>query len=157
MPIPPHLEQIFEGALVSILSYVDNRGRISSHPMLPLYDSARGNLYFTSSILFSRKLQHIKRNPRVSVLFTGREFIKSPEYHVIHIKGDAKVFDEDVHSGWEWLLPLWRRKEPYIDSFLKQRIALPLFWERAVIEVRPVEMLVWENGDMGREPIRVKP
>jgi general stress protein 26 len=157
MPIPPHVEQVFEGALVSILSFVDQSGRITSHPMLPMYDPGRGNLYFTSSILFSRKLQHIKRNLKVSVLFTGREFIRSPEYHTVLVKGNAQIYDENIHSGWEWLLTLWRKKEPYIDSFLKQRIALPLFWERAVIEVQPVELLVWENGIMENDPVRVKP
>ncbi|MEM4298405.1 MAG: hypothetical protein QW815_08565 [Nitrososphaerota archaeon] len=55
-----------------------------------------------------------------------------------------------------WLLEIWRKKEPYIDAFLKQRIALPLFWERAVIEVEPREILVWENGDMNKEPKRVR-
>ncbi|MEM3124077.1 MAG: pyridoxamine 5'-phosphate oxidase family protein, partial [Nitrososphaerota archaeon] len=127
MPIPPQVEQVFEGALVSILSYPTRGGWISSHPMLPLYDREKGRLYFTSSILFSKKLEHIKKNPKVSVLFSGREFIKAPQYHVVHVKGDAKIYDEDVHSGWMWLLEIWRKKEPYIDAFLKQRIALPLF------------------------------
>lgn len=155
MPIPAYVEEVFSGALVAILSYLDSKGWISSHPMLPLYDPAKQRLYFTSSILFSKKLEHIKRNPRVSVLFTNREYIKAPNYHVVNVKGDARVYDEDIHRGWEWLLPLWRKKEPYVDAFLKQRIALPLFWERAVIEVIPHEILVWENGDTSAEPVRV--
>jgi general stress protein 26 len=149
------VREIFDGALVSVLSYDDGAGGVSSHPMLPLYNPENKKLYFTSSILFSRKIQKIKKCPRVSVIFTGRDFIKSPRYHVVLVKGDARVYEEDLHNGWEWLLRLWRKKEPYIDSFLKQRISLPLFWERAVIEVTPVEILVWAGGDTSGEPVRV--
>jgi general stress protein 26 len=146
------IEDVLEGALVAILSVVNERGEPVSHPMLPLYDREQGLLYFTSSILFSRKLAHIKRNPCVSVLISGREFVKSPCYHVIQIKGHARVLDGDLSGEWQRLLPLWRKKEPYIDAYLRRRFALPLFWERAIIEVRPRIVTVWQDGDLAREP-----
>ncbi|GBC69955.1 hypothetical protein HRbin01_01662 [archaeon HR01] len=149
------VREVLDGALVSVLSYDDGSGGVSSHPMLPLYNPENKKLYFTSSILFSRKIQKIKRNPKVSVIFTGRNFIRASKYHVVLVRGDAKIYEKDLHEGWEWLLSLWRKKEPYIDAFLKQRIALPLFWERAVIEVTPAETLVWEGGDTSREPVKV--
>jgi hypothetical protein len=72
------------------------------------------------------------------------------------IQGLARVIEDDPHSQWERLvLDLWRRKEPVIDAFLKERIALPLFFERAVIEVTPERCLLWETGDTRREPLRV--
>ena len=50
-------------------------------------------------------------------------------------------------SLWERLiLGLWRAKEPAIDDFLKARVALPLFFERAVIEVTPERSLYWAGG-----------
>jgi hypothetical protein len=52
------------------------------------------------------------------------------------------------------ILDLWRRKEPVIDDFLKERIALPLFFERAVIEVAPARCLLWASGDTADEPQR---
>ena len=58
----------------------------------------------------------------------------------------AVVDDSDLHAGWERVLPLWREKEPVIDMFLGKRVALPLFFERAVIEVRPRRAFLWEDG-----------
>jgi general stress protein 26 len=147
-------ETIMENALVSYLSVVTPSGDVLTSPMLPLYSRERKRLYMTSSILFSKKIDYIRKNPRVGVLFSGSQYIKAPFYAAVHVKGDAKVYEEDLHNGWMWLVDLWRRKEPYIDAFLKQRVALPLFWERAVIEITPREILLWENGDVQREPWR---
>ncbi|MEM0440449.1 MAG: pyridoxamine 5'-phosphate oxidase family protein [Candidatus Caldarchaeum sp.] len=149
-------EEIMENALVSVLSYRTQSGRISSHPMLPLYSRERKKLYMTSSILFSKKAEHIKKNPKVGVLFSGRQFIKLPSYSALHLKGDARVIEDDLHDGWSWLVELWRKKEPYIESFIKQRVALPLFWERVIIEITPREMLLWKNGVLRNEPLRWK-
>ncbi|MEM4274219.1 MAG: pyridoxamine 5'-phosphate oxidase family protein [Candidatus Caldarchaeum sp.] len=147
-------EEIMENALVSSLSVVTPSGEVLTNPMLPLYSRERKKLYMTSSILFSKKINYIKQNPRVGVLFSGRPFIKTPRYSALHIKGDAKIYEENLHSGWEWLVELWRAKEPYIEAFIKQRLALPLFWERAVIEIEPREMLLWPDGDLSRAPLR---
>ncbi|MDJ0272748.1 MAG: pyridoxamine 5'-phosphate oxidase family protein [Candidatus Caldarchaeum sp.] len=147
-------EEIMENALVSSLSVVTPSGEVLTNPMLPLYSRERKKLYMTSSILFSKKINYIKQNPRVGVLFSGRPFIKTPRYSALHVKGDAKIYEENLHSGWEWLVDLWRAKEPYIEAFIKQRVALPLFWERAVIEIEPRELLLWPGGDFSREPLR---
>lgn len=150
--MPQEVEDVLEGALVAILTVVNERNEPVSHPMLPLYDRDRGLLYFTSSVLFSKKLEHIKKNPRVSVLISRREYVKSDRYHAVEIKGDARVLEQDLSREWQKLLPLWRKKEPYIDAYLKQRFALPLFWERAIIEVRPRKVMVWRDGDLEKEP-----
>ena len=50
------------------------------------------------------------------------------------------------------MLPIWREKEPAIDFFLGKRVALPLFFERAVIEVRPTRAFLWEDGYTNRPP-----
>jgi hypothetical protein len=39
-----------------------------------------------------------------------------------------------------------------IDMFLGKRVALPLFFERAIIEVTPRRALLWEDGDTARPP-----
>ncbi|MFQ5950882.1 MAG: hypothetical protein ACE5KH_02220, partial [Candidatus Geothermarchaeales archaeon] len=52
----------------------------------------------------------------------------------------------------ERLLPLWRKKEPYIDQFVSQRYALPLFWDRAIIEIEPTMIYFWPNGRMDERP-----
>jgi hypothetical protein len=57
------------------------------------------------------------------------------------------VIDDDLHHGWEKkILPLWIEKEPIIKKLVKQRFAMPLFWERAVIEIIPRRAFLWREG-----------
>ena len=88
-------------------------------------------------MLFSRKLEHIKANPKVSLSITDPAAVTGDRFDRATIQGDAIVDDSDLHAGWERVLPLWREKEPVIDMFLGKRVALPLFFERAVIEISP--------------------
>jgi hypothetical protein len=71
----------------------------------------------------------------------------------VTIQGDARIIDEDPHAGWERLLPIWERKEPSIVAFLKQRVALPLFFERALIEITPIRSMYWATGDPSIDPV----
>jgi hypothetical protein len=62
------------------------------------------------------------------------------------------VIEEDPHGGWERLLPIWQKKEPSIVLFLKARVALPLFFERSLIEITPRRALYWPDGDPATPP-----
>ena len=78
------------------------------------------------------------------------------------IQGDARVIEEDPHGGWERLLPIWEKKEPSIVYFLKQRVALPLFFERSLIEITPRRALYWAgrrrgHGARGDRPSERRP
>jgi hypothetical protein len=37
-------------------------------------------------------------------------------------------------------------------SFLKARVALPLFFERSLIEITPTRVLYWADGDPATAP-----
>jgi hypothetical protein len=91
----------------------------------------------TSAALFSKKLRHIKANPRVCVALTDPIGVPAEPFSRATIVGDARVVEDDPHSDWERLLPLWRAKEPVIDSFVKKRLGIPLFFERSIIEITP--------------------
>jgi hypothetical protein len=149
--LPAPIEELLDSALVAELTVFDPAGRLVTHPLIPLYDGEL--IYLTSSVLFSKKLEHIKANPRVSLSITDPEAVKVERFARATIQGDAVVDDADLHSGWEErVLPLWRKKEPVIDQFLGKRVALPLFFERAVIEIRPRRAFLWEDGRTDRPP-----
>ena len=148
--LPPRVEALLEKALVAELTVLDAVGRPITYPLIPLYDGR--HIYMTSSVLFSRKLQHIKRNSRVSVALSDPVAISVEPFDRATIQGDARVIDDDLHAGWEALLPLWRAKEPAIDFFLKRRFGIPLFFERAVIEITPVRVTLWRSGRTDRRP-----
>jgi general stress protein 26 len=148
--LPGPIEELLNSALVGELTVIDERGRPVTHPLIPLYDGEK--IYMTSSILFSRKLEHIKSNPRVSVSITDPNAVDVERFRRATIQGDAVVDDADLHAGWERVLPIWRKKEPAIDFFLGKRVALPLFFERGVIEIRPRRAFLWEDGDTSKPP-----
>ncbi len=150
--LPAPVVALLDVALVGELTVIDESGRPVTYPLIPLSD---GDLiYLTSSVLFSRKLRHIKANPKVCLSLTDPVAVPVEPFHRATIQGDARVVEDDVHSGWERLLPLWRAKEPAIDFFLKRRFGIPLFFERSVIEITPQRVLWWEDG-RASEPARV--
>ena len=149
--LPKPIEELLDAALVGELTVIDERGRPVTHPLIPLYDGER--IYLTSSVLFSRKLEHIKANPKVSLSITDPVAVNVERFRRATIQGDATVDDVDLHSGWETkVLPLWRKKEPAIDFFLGKRVALPLFFERGIIEIRPRRAFLWEDGRTDQAP-----
>jgi hypothetical protein len=110
-----------------------------------LYDGEK--IYMHSSVLFSKKLEHIKNDARVSVTITDPIAVRIEPFRRATIQGDARVIDDDLHHGWEEkVLPLWIEKEPIIKKLVKQRFAMPLFWERAVIEIVPRRAFLWREG-----------
>src|SRR5438128_12638126 len=149
--LPKPIEELLDAALVGELTVIDERGRPITHPLIPLYDGER--IYLTSSVLFSRKLEHIKANPKVSLSISDPVAVNVERCRRATIQGDAVVDDSDLHSGWERkVLPLWRVKEPAIDFFLGKRVALPLFFERGIIEIRPRRAFLWEDGRTDAPP-----
>ena len=148
--MPDPVARLLDTALVGELTVVDRRGRPVTYPLIPLWDGER--VYLTSSTLFSRKLEHIRANARVSLSITDPVAIGGAIDRAT-IQGDARVIEEDPHGGWERLLPIWEKKEPSIVSFLKVRVALPLFFERALIEISPRRVLYWADGDAAVPPL----
>jgi pyridoxamine 5'-phosphate oxidase-like protein len=148
--IPRPAAELLERALVAELTVVDADRRPITYPLIPLWDGER--IYMTSSTLFSRKLDHIGRDGRVAVSVTDPVSVGGRSDRVT-IQGEARVIADDPHGGWERLLPIWSAKEPAIVAFLKSRVALPLFFERALIEITPRRVLYWENGDAASAPV----
>ena len=141
--------ELLDQALVAELTVIDAGGRPVTYPLIPWWDGER--LYMTSSTLFSRKLEHIAANARVSVSVTDPVSVGGRVDRVT-VQGDARVIADDPHGGWERLLPIWSAKEPAIVAFLKARVALPLFFERALIEIVPRRVLYWPDGDTSHAP-----
>jgi hypothetical protein len=147
-PFSEPAKRLLDAALVGELTVVRPDGRAVTYPLIPLRDDDR--IYLTSSTLFSKKLEHLAVNPRVSLSITDPIATGLPGR--LTVQGDARVIAEDPHGGWERLLPIWEAKEPAIVAFLKVRVALPLFFERALIEITPRRVLVWPGGDTATAP-----
>jgi general stress protein 26 len=147
--VPQPVHELLRIALVGELSVVRPDGRPVTYPLIPLWDGER--IYMTSSVLFSRKLEHLKRNGRVSVSLSDPVALGGRNDRAT-VQGDARVVEEDPHVDWERILPIWRAKEPAIEAFYKERVALPLFFERSLIEIAPRRVFYWAAGDAASPP-----
>jgi hypothetical protein len=148
--LPQEVVELIDAALVTELSVVRPDGRPMTYPLIPMWDGER--VVMTSSVLFSRKLEHLKADPRVSLSLSDPVALGGRADRAT-IQGTARGIDGDPHVDWERVLPLWSAKEPVILQFLKARVAFPLFFERAVIEVTPERVYHWPDGDTARAPI----
>ncbi len=148
--MPEPIARLLDAALVGELTVVDGRGRPVTYPLIPLWDGEK--VYLTSSTLFSRKLEHIKVNGKVSLSITDPVAVGGATDRAM-IQGDARIIEDDPHGGWERLLPIWEKKEPSIVYFLKARVALPLFFERALIEITPRRAFYWPDGRAATAPV----
>jgi general stress protein 26 len=147
--IPEPVVELLERALVGELTVVRPDGRPVTYPLIPLWDGER--IYMTSSVLFSRKLEHLKRNGRVAISLTDPVAVGDRRDRAT-LQGDARIVEEDPHADWERILPIWRAKEPAIEAFYKMRVALPLFFERSLIEVTPRRVYYWADGSSASPP-----
>ena len=147
--LPEPVVRLLEKALVSELTAINARGEPVTHPLIPLWDGEK--IYMTSAIIFSRKLQNIKANPKVSVSLSDPNAMGGVSGRAT-IQGDARIIEDDPHTTWEQVLPLWREKEPQIDFFLGKRVALPLFFERSMIEITPRRAFFWPEGETETAP-----
>jgi general stress protein 26 len=148
--LPSWVQDTFNSYLVCEFTTVKN-GKPVTLPLLPFYQPDTGKLVVTSSILFSKKIEHMKKNPKVSMLFSNPEGTKSGK-HVILVQGTASTDDMDLDHGWEKYLPLWRKKEPYIDAYLNEREKFGWFWKRIAVQVEPKKITAWKNGDTSKPP-----
>lgn len=149
--LPAEVEELLNVALVAEFTVINPQGRPVTYPLIPLYDGKL--IYMTSSVLFSKKLEHIKANPRVSLTITDPVAAAVEDFRRVTIQGDARVIEDDLHSGWEGHIgDLWIAKEPIVKELIKKRFAMPLFWERSIIEVTPRRGLIWSNGNTAEPP-----
>src|SRR2546423_15072098 len=112
--LPEPSEALLDAALVGELTVVDANGHPVTYPLIPLYDGER--IYLTSSTLFSRKLEHIKGNPKGSLSITDLVAVGGRTDRAT-IQGVALASEEIPHGGWEGLLPLLEREAPSDRDF----------------------------------------
>lgn len=150
--LPQAIEEALDKCLAAELTVVNERGEPVTYPLIPLYNGQK--ILMHSSVLFSKKLEHIKAHPQVSVSLSDAKAMPGLEpFRRVTIQGDARIIEDDLHTGWEpYVLDLWAAKEPIINSMVKQRVAMPLFWERSVIEITPRRALLWAQGDTSQAP-----
>src|SRR6266567_4865539 len=99
MHAPSWVQEVFERYLICEFTSIANEKPVT-FPLLFFYDNKPAKFAVTSSILFSRKIEHMKKNPKVSLLFSNPEG-SGVERHIVLVQGIAKIEDSDLDLAWE--------------------------------------------------------
>ena len=146
---PDEVDRILEGDLTAGLAYVTPAGGCVVTAVAPigLRDRERGAVGFTTSLGLSRKLERIRREPRIALAYHTRKhgFAEDPRY--VLAQGDADItLEPDDRYLEEELGPraeryLGERKSGFFwDCWLRE-----YYRDRVPVEVALKRIVVWPD------------
>jgi hypothetical protein len=149
------VDDVLAGDLTAGLAYVTPAGGAVVTAVAPvgLRDREAGVVSFTTSFGFAKKLDRIRRNPRVALAYHAREhgFSTSPRY--VLVQGMASVRDRDDRWLREVLNPQAARylgpprQGRFWDWWLRAYYA-----DRVAVDVRVERIVSWPDGECRGEP-----
>jgi hypothetical protein len=149
------VDDVLASDLTALLSYATPAGGAVVTPVSPigLRDREAGTVGFTTSIGFGRKLERIRRDPRVALSYHAREHGFSRSGCFVHVQGTAtprRLDPEALHRE------LGARSEPFMgpprtgrfwDRWLRE-----YYQDRLVVDVAVTRIVVWSDLHCGGEP-----
>ena len=158
--LPPELEAVFREFRTCEMSTLARDGSPITWPTLPFWRPDEGRFLITTSIGLPHKAFNIRRNPRVSLLFSNPTASGLTEPPAVLVQGDAEAPDEVVTSveGFEDEVRRVFRRQPASGFYSSNPITRYLFdwyYMRLTIYVSPRRILWWPGGDFERSPLEV--
>ena len=123
---PDRADEAIAGDLTAALAYVTPAGGAVVTAVAPigLRDRDAGTVSFTTSLGFGKKLERIKRNPRVSLAYHAREHGFADSIDFVLVQGDATALTEPSREYLEQTL------RPQAVRFMGPPKEGKIFWDR---------------------------
>lgn len=157
LDLPDDVTAVLSGFLVCEFATVGRHGAPQAWPAVPLLLPERGQVLLTTSIGFPVKAANVRRDPRVSLLYsdpTGSGLVAPP---AVLVQGHASVSDTVV--TWDPdLARHWRRVREvqpasrWFSSTPPARWFLDWYFMRLLIHVTIRRVSWWMHGDLSRPP-----
>jgi pyridoxamine 5'-phosphate oxidase-like protein len=155
--IPGEVEAVFREFRTCEFSTLARDGTPVTWPMLPFWRPDTGQFLTTTSIGLADKALNIRRNPRVSLLFsdsTGSRLTNPP---AVLVQSDAVAPDTVQTSigSYEREVKLVYRRQPsgaIWSSNPLMRWYFDWYFMRLEIVVTPLRILWWTGGDVSARP-----
>jgi hypothetical protein len=154
---PDEVDEVLDGDLTAGLAYVTPAGGTVVTAVAPigLRDREAGAVTFTTSLGFGRKLERIRREPRVALGYHAREhgFSTSPLYVLVQGRAeftttpDRAYIDDVVAPQAERHLGPRKRGRLFWDRWLREYYA-----ERVPVIVTVERVTTWPDLRCGGEP-----
>lgn len=156
--LPPEVEEVFLEFRTCEFTTLTRKGTPITWPLVPFSKPPETDRFlFTTSIGLPQKAFNIRRNPRVSLLFsdpTGSGLTDPP---CVLVQGDAEVSDEIFTSfpgTDEQLINIMRRQPAgaMMSSNPLMRYLMDWYYMRLYIWVTPRRILWWDHGNFASTP-----
>jgi hypothetical protein len=155
---PDEIEGVLAGDLTAALAYVTPAGGAVVTAVAPigLRDRAAGTVMFTTSLGFGKKLERIKREPRVALAYHAREhgFADSTQYVLVQGSASAKLppdreyLETVVRPQSERFMGPPREGRLFWDRWLREYYA-----DRVPVTVTVERIVAWPDLSCAGEPI----
>ena len=112
--IPPEIEEVFREFRTCEYTTISRKGTPVTWPVVLLREKGTGRFSITTSIGFPQKAFNVRRNPKVSLLFsdaTGSGLENPP---TILVQGDAEAPDEITNNffGYDDQMRVLAERQP---------------------------------------------
>ena len=157
LDLPARVEAVFHEFRTCELSTFAKDGTPVTWPVSALYQQPEGRFLITTSIGLPEKAFNIRRDPRVSLLFSDPTASGLDDPPAVLIQGDAEAPDEFVTGTDEFeemarlLFPRQPAAEAYSSNWLMRRL-FGWYYVRLAIRVTPHRILWWDRGDFTGVP-----
>jgi hypothetical protein len=157
MPVqwPDEIDEIITGDLTAGLAFVTPAGGavITGVSPVGLRDREAGTVTFTTSLGFGKKLDRIRRDPRVSLAYHAREHGFSNRHEFVVVQGRAEVMSPDLAFIEDTLGPAAERfmgkpkQGAFWDRWLKE-----YYQTRVPVNVHVERIAAWPDLDCKGRP-----
>jgi hypothetical protein len=159
--LPVELEDVFREFRTCEFSTLARDGTPISWPLITQWQPQEGCFLLTTSIAMSRKALNVRRDGRVSLLFSDPTASGLQNPPAVLVQGDAEAPDE-IHTSPNEAREYWIRTlkvQPAGKMYSANRLMRYLFdwyYMRLYIYVRPRRIFLWSEGDFARAPQEIE-
>jgi len=159
--LPPEVEEVFKEFRTCEFSTLARDGTPITWPLVTLWRPEEREFVLTTSIGMPQKAFNIRRDPRVSLLFSDPTASGLRRPPAVLVQGEAEVPDE-IRTSPNHLREYWTRIfeiQPAGKVYGANRLTrylMDFYYMRLYIHVRPTRVLFWPEGDFARAPVEAE-
>jgi len=150
--IPQELKDVFTEFRTCEMTTLSKRGTPATWPILTLREPGTGRFVITTSIGLAQKAFNVRRNPKMSLLFSDPTGSGLDDPPAVLIQGDAEAPDEITAGFGEYSdqFKAIAKRQPDGKLFCSNPITRYLFdwyYMRLFVNMTPRRILWWDHGD----------
>lgn len=159
--LPPEVEEVFREFRTCEFSTLGRNGTPITWPLVALWQPEEGRFVLTTSIGLPQKAFNIRRDPRVSLLFSDptASGLDNPPAVLVQGEGEApdriETSPNHLREYWERLYEIQPAGKMYGANRLT-RYLMDFYYMRLYVSVRPRRILFWPNADFSQAPLEAE-